>query len=174
MTQSSVLLCWVLTSLLPGAAAFLPASGARQSVYVTGNERSIWSLEATSGSIQWNYTAPCEIDLSLGAPALSLDRASLFISCHQMVLALSAADGQLLWQYTNSSLMLDAAPAVDSSTVYVNSFNRDVLALSMDRGELLWASKLPSGTGQGLSPQLTADQKALFFANSGLETVYAQ
>ena len=132
---------------------------------------SVFSLNPTTGQIQWRVTYPPPVLTLRGSstPALTDSGIIVGLSGGKLV-KLDPADGLPLWEVIvtrprgRSELAriadLDADPIVIDSTVYVGAYNGDLAAVDMQQGEVLWRRELSAHAG------LAADDAGLYVTDS--------
>lgn len=118
-------------------------------VYLQADDGVVYRLDAADGSVAWQ-TPLVEASINRvppGSPAsrydlfaadVVVDRARLYVGTHDgKLVALDAADGHRLWEFTTGDAVL-AAPAVVDGVAYFGSFDHHVYAVNAETGALLW------------------------------------
>ena len=104
-------------------------------VFVGTADNHILALDATNGSLQWDY----ETDHAIwGRPAYR-DGVVYVASMDWSVYALNAASGELQWR-TPLGGALPSSPVLGDDLLYVSSFDGNVHALDIASGEERWAA----------------------------------
>ena len=119
------------------AGVFVASSSAvSNGVVYAGTDGYIFALNASTGSVIWNYTANALIRSS---PTIEGD--TLYINSNDgNIIALNAATSQKIWNYTTGpwgSWDL-SSPAVSNGMVFVGSYDGVVYALNAATGNKIW------------------------------------
>ena len=136
------------TSLSGGGVAY-----ARGRVVGANGNGHIAALDAQSGKMSWEY----KLNLPLRSAPRILGTTILIQTADQQLFAFSLADGHLLWRHRGvgdtASLMAQNSPAAAGNVVVVGYGSGDVIGLSIDTGEELWAVSLslPGSAGGATS-----------------------
>jgi outer membrane protein assembly factor BamB len=156
------------TPVLAGDQAYLVSSA-------FGPYRNVVSaIDQSNGAVRWTAELPAGADhLGLGfGPALHNDR--LFItSARRAVVAVDAADGQLLWQAsTGGEAVLNNDPSVGGGRVFVSTWHdccaaapRQLFAFDAQSGRALWASDVDASNMQ--YPALVMNHAVIVGSDSG-------
>lgn len=104
-------------------------------VFVGTADNHVLALDATNGSLQWNYETNHAI---WGRPAYR-DGTLYVASMDWSVYALDAASGELQWS-TPLGGALPSSPVLGEDLLYVSSFDGNVHALDIATGEERWAA----------------------------------
>ena len=118
-------------------------------VYVHADDGWLYALYRATGELAWKVRLEPQpiVRLPSQDPHSRFDRFGsdvvvsgnrLYAGTHDgRVLALSAADGHVLWSFTTGDAVL-AAPALDGGRLYAGSYDKAVYALDASNGALLW------------------------------------
>ncbi len=125
-------------------------------IYATTGRAEALALEAASGKILWRK--------DIGVPARSGPSVSggrmHFTTLDDQVLALSLKDGSRAWGYkgseTATTVLADAAPAINDGFVVAGFGSGELVALRADSGSLVWSDSLAGSGGANSSVDLTA------------------
>jgi outer membrane protein assembly factor BamB len=129
-------------------------------LYVTNGYRELIALQPAKGEILWrkNIGTP-----SRAAPTI-LDGRAFVITIDNRLLALNAADGTQLWEYTglseNATLVGAASPAASRDIVIPAFSSGELMALRVENGSVAWGDNLSSVKRAGGLTSI-ADIKAL-------------
>ncbi|TET28854.1 MAG: hypothetical protein E3J73_00245, partial [Candidatus Bathyarchaeum sp.] len=93
-------------------------------VYVGSNDDNIYALDASTGTVIWNYTTGDDVASS---PAVA-DGVVFVGSNDKNLYALNASSGTLLWSYTTLEKVV-SSPAVANGAVYFGSYDHLVYAI---------------------------------------------
>ena len=103
-------------------------------------------------------------------PNASLDKNKLLVSNNQAMYAISADNGQLLWQFPNQADKIRSQfyspPAYDSKHIYVASDTKNLFALDKNTGNEIWSF---DGTNDksGTAPSyVTTNSTIVLFASA--------
>lgn len=111
-------------------------------LYVTTGFAEIFAVDALSGAVIWQQTAPAPFR---AAPAVSGGRV-FALTVDNQLLALAAEDGSRLWEHTGiqetAGLLGTASPAVAGSTVVVPYSSGEIFGLLAENGRVLWNDSL--------------------------------
>ncbi len=133
------------------ASAPAPTAAA---VYVGTTNGMLFALSNDTGAILWQL----QLDQPLhSSPAVDEMEGRLFVGAGNVLYAINAADGSLIWTHATTGFVL-ASPAVYNDVVYASSVDGQILALSGPEGTPIWITNTPSGfisspalgTGEGL------------------------
>lgn len=146
---------WRSKAVRDEAEGALPGGGvayARGRVVAVNGSGKIAALEANTGKKVWDYT----LNLPVRTPPRIFGTTLLVQTADQQLYAFGLAQGNLLWRHRGvgeaAGLMTQTAPAANGNVVAVAYGSGDVMGLSADSGEEMWASSLNSvGTGAGAS-----------------------
>lgn len=136
-------------------------------LYVTNGYNELLLLNPQDGKVVWRKKIP---SASRAAPTISDDR--IFISTmDNKVLALSAVDGSVLWDYSgmtgSAGLVGAASPAASRDIVLPVFSSGEIYALRVENGSAAWSDNLSSiRTGSGLSG--ISDIRALPVIDKGI------
>jgi len=97
----------------------------------------IYALQSTTGAVLWHYD-----DTSASTSFAVLANGVIYASAYSqdsndIVFALRARDGSLLWRRAMGQPLYDA-PVLDGTTVYVGAADGSVYALRADNGTVRW------------------------------------
>lgn len=117
-------------------------SYSRGRIYVTNGYDELLTVDPANGGIGWRARLPAP---SRAAPTVLEDR--VFVSTlDSRILALSAFDGSLLWQFAGVSeltgLLGAAAPAASANIVVPAFTSGEVYALRVENGSVAWSDNL--------------------------------
>lgn len=124
-------------------------------LYVTAGYDEILALSPVDGALLWRVRIPAP---ARAAPTIMDDRVFVSLLDNRLV-ALSAADGSFLWDFTGvselSGLIGAASPAAGRETVIPAFSSGELFALRVENGSMAWAENLsafrPVGGVGGLS-----------------------
>jgi len=102
-------------------------------VYVGASDGNVYALNASTGTLIWNYTTGFWINSS---PAVA-DGKVYIGSWDRNVYALDASTGTLIWNYTTGAAV-ESSPALADGRVFVGSDDWHVYALNASTGTLIW------------------------------------
>jgi outer membrane protein assembly factor BamB len=113
-------------------------------VLVATHEQTLFALDAASGAWRWQYhrDQPREFTIrGVSRPLVVNDQVFVGFADGSIV-CLRAFDGAVVWQiearrelsYQDS----DSAPQTDGQRIFATSYRDGLLALSMDKGEVVW------------------------------------
>ncbi|MBU0859434.1 MAG: PQQ-binding-like beta-propeller repeat protein [Alphaproteobacteria bacterium] len=117
-------------------------SYSRGQLYITNGYDELVTVNPADGSVGWRTRLPAP---SRAAPTVLDDR--VFITTmDSRILALSALDGSLLWQFAGVSaqtgLLGAAAPAATSQIVVPAFSSGEIYALRVENGSVAWSENL--------------------------------
>jgi outer membrane protein assembly factor BamB len=118
-------------------------------ILVSTHEQTLFALDAATGQWRWQYHRDQPKDFTIrgvSTPLVINDR--LFVGfADGAVVCLRLADGALLWQVEShrehTYLDSDSAPQTDGQRIFATSYREGVLALSPDKGNVLWQKAFP-------------------------------
>lgn len=128
-------------------------------VLYANDEESIYALNASDGSVRWQYTAPDKSPP--GGRLLVADNRVYFgtLDPGNALYALDATNGSLLWK---SSMAVYGNVTLSNGLVYISSTNQTIYALRASGGAIRWQYKSATpadiaGVGAGAILYLTMD-----------------
>jgi outer membrane protein assembly factor BamB len=102
-------------------------------VYVGSEDDNVYCLNASDGTLAWNYTTAGEV---WSSPAVV--GGLVYVGSHDdKVYCLNASTGSRLWNYTTAGEVW-SSPAVVGGLVYVGSEDDNVYCLNASTGALVW------------------------------------
>ena len=104
-------------------------------VYVGSWDNKVYCLNASTGSLIWNYTTGNSLYNSI--PAV-VDGRVYVGSYDRNVYCLNASTGSFIWSYTTGNYV-DSSPAIADGKVYIGSEDKKVYALNASTGSLIWS-----------------------------------
>jgi len=104
-------------------------------VYVGSYDRKVYCLNASTGSLIWNYTTGNSLYNSI--PAV-VDGRVYIGSWDRNVYCLNASTGSFIWSYTTGD-WVSSSPAVVDGRVYIGSRDKKVYCLNASTGSLIWS-----------------------------------
>jgi len=111
-------------------------------IFVTTGFNQIIALNAKDGTRQWSVTLDAPMRT---APTARGGRVFVLTITNELQ-ALDARDGKMLWTHTglneSASLLGYASPAVDKGVVVVPYSSGELVALSVDKGRVLWQDSI--------------------------------
>lgn len=111
-------------------------------IYVTTGFAKLFALDARSGAILWEHSAPAPMR---SAPVVSQGRVFAVTFDNQMIVV-EAETGERLWNHVGvqetAGLLGSASPAVAGNTVVVPYTSGELLALLTDSGRVVWSENL--------------------------------
>lgn len=118
----------------------------RDRVFVGASDGNFYSLEASSGDIQWSFDTKAE---NLSEPLLE-DGVVYFISGANTLYALDAATGQSLWLYSRQdtsqiSIRGGSRPTYANGKIYVGFSDGALVAFNAKDGAVAWEVQLNRG-----------------------------
>lgn len=131
------------------------------SLYFLNGGNSLFSLNAGTGKLNWVYSRQ-ETTTKMtvrGGSRPSFAEGSLYAGFSDGALvSLNSMTGTVQWevQLNNNSRFkdIDASPVVDGETVYINSYDDKLYAISKANGSILWKSAL----GGASAPVVSGDK----------------
>lgn len=136
-------------------------------LYATTGYDEILSLNPQDGKIVWRLALPSP---SRAAPTV-MDTRLFVVTLDNRLLALDAANGQLLWEYSGideaTGLVGAASPAATSNIVIPAFSSGELVALRVENGSVAWSDNLASVSGSD-SLDSISDIRALPVLDRGL------
>lgn len=153
-----------------GHAAPLPATMSSPAVvdgvvYMGSQGGSFYAVNASNGSLLWNYTAVWSVYGTQSSPAVVNGTVYIGSDDHN-VYALNATNGAKLWNFT-TSYIVDSSPTVIQGVVYIGSAE-GVYALNADNGAKIW-----NYTTSGWIESSPAVANGVLYVGSDDDSVYA-
>jgi outer membrane protein assembly factor BamB len=109
-------------------------------VYVGSNDRNLYALNASTGTLRWKYTAGGNIQSS----PLVVNNTVYFGSFDTYLYAVNASTGALKWRYKTDYPISLESPVVGGNAVFISSTpgypNGNVYAIDTATGLLKWKS----------------------------------
>ncbi len=125
-------------------------------IYATTGFGEVLAIGAGSGEIAWRFRAGAPIR---AAPAVS-GGFVLAVTRDNRAIALSAIDGQALWQLdgasSNAGLLGGASPAISGDFAVVPFASGEIVAVQLSTGRRVWSAVL-GGARRGLARSAIAD-----------------
>ncbi|MBL4804120.1 MAG: PQQ-binding-like beta-propeller repeat protein [Alphaproteobacteria bacterium] len=139
-------------------------------IYATNGYNEVLAIGPSDGKILWRKTIPA---VSRAAPTVFEGR--VFVATlDSRLLALSAANGNVLWEYNgvadDAALVGAASPAANQDIVVPAFSSGEVTALRIENGSVAWSDNLASVRGLG-GLSTISDIRALPVIDKGI--VYA-
>jgi outer membrane protein assembly factor BamB len=118
-------------------------------VLVSTHEQTLFALDATTGVWRWQYHREQSNEFTIrgvSTPLVVNDRIYIGFA-DGAVVSLRLADGSVLWQ-TGASRQepyrdAESAPQTDGQRIFASSYRDGLLALSPDKGDVLWQKAFP-------------------------------
>ena len=108
-------------------------------VYQGTNDGYIYALNATTGSVIWQYAASSSgVESSPAVVDGVVYVGYLWDGCDGYVIALNATTGALIWRFAANS-GIESSPAILNGVVYIGSFYGYIYALNATNGILIWS-----------------------------------
>lgn len=126
---------------LEQTASVAPAADDLQ-VYAA-DDRTIVARTASSGAPAWSRT----LDAPVASPLAARGGWVLALDTTGTLVALRAADGEVMWRQALEGQGHDQAPTIEGETVVVTRQSGEVVALSIRDGKPSWAVKLDGSPG---------------------------
>lgn len=137
-------------------------------VYFHARDDYVYAVETDGGRLRWKVPAPAPqnefsvfSDMAKSSPAVA--RGRVYVGVGKELLALSAADGEVLWRSAVGA-RVDASPLVVGSTVYVGSDDRNLYGFDAVTGAQTW--RFETGGRVSISPS-AGEGLVLFGSNDG-------
>lgn len=149
-------------------------NAAGDTLYVTSNDNKLYSLDTTSGNLNWSYTSLLGSPTS---PTLSKDEGTVFLGTSSgKALAVSVATHNLLWSNTTSicsaSMFIKPTVTLDGLTLLMPCYNpQRVVGLATTTGTALWNTTSLGTTGVSLAVP-TLDGLSFIIGGVYTNTVY--
>ena len=130
-------------------------------VFVGTTDHSVYAIHKESGRIHWSITVDGVAYLS------NTDKDILIVAGNQVVTAVNASHGNVLWTQQLNGIVT-SCPHQEDGQVYIGSWDTDLYALDQKTGKVLWTID----TGWGIeSTPIEFDQLVLFASHD--QNVYA-
>jgi outer membrane protein assembly factor BamB len=118
-------------------------------VMVATHQQTLFALDAASGQWRWQYhrDQPREFTIrGVSKPLVVNDRIVVGFADGSVV-CLKAVDGAVAWQVESrrdeSYIDSDSAPQTDGQRIFATSYRDGLLALSLEKGEVVWQHAFP-------------------------------
>lgn len=142
------------------------------SLYFLNGGNSLFSLNAANGKLNWVYSRQ-ETTTKMtvrGGSRPSYAEGFLYAGFSDGALvSLNSATGTVQWevQLNNNSRFkdIDASPVIDAGTIYINSYDDKLYAISKSNGSILWKSTL----GGASAPLVVGDK--IYYSSSSEQFV---
>ncbi len=102
-------------------------------LYVGSSDRNVYALDATNGSMLWNYTTGHWV---WATPTVASSRIYVGSLDHNLY-SLDAATGQMNWKFEAGGAIASQA-ALQDGVLYFGALDGKVYAVDAERGEKLW------------------------------------
>lgn len=129
-------------------------------VYFHARDDHVYAVKADDGALRWKVPAPAPqaefsvfSDMAKSSPAVA--RGRVYVGVGKELLALGAADGEVLWR-SAAGARVDSSPLVVGATVYVGSDDRNLYGFDAVSGAQTWMFEtggrvsIPPSAGEGL------------------------
>ena len=137
-------LLWTFTT---GGPIYSSPSVVDSVVYVGSQDRNLYALNKSTGTLLWKYDTMERGDIVSSSPAVS-NGVAYMGGMKTKIHAVDAFSGDLLWKYklpirTTVRSSLSSSAAVADGIVYIGNMDGTVYAFSEDTGDLLWSYVIP-------------------------------
>lgn len=136
-------------------------------IFVTNGFNEVMAVNPQNGKIVWRT----QISAASRAAPTVLDGRVFVTTLDSRLLALNAADGKELWEYTgisdDASLVGAASPAANSDIVVPVFSSGEITALRIENGSVVWSDNLANVRGLGGLSAIT-DIRALPVIDKGI------
>jgi hypothetical protein len=135
-------------------------------VYVGSHDKTLYAVDAATGTEEWAFTQPTGTVRS--SPTVA--DGTVYVGFYDGTLyAVDAATGEQEWAFAQPSDWVDSSPTVADGTVYVGSHDKTLYAVDAATGTQDWAFTQPSNKVK--SSPTVAD--GTVYVGSRDETLYA-
>lgn len=119
------------------------ATAIRDRIFVGASDGKFYSLEASTGHIQWSFATKAE---NLSEPLLD-EGIVYFLAGNNVLYALDAATGQQVWLYSRQdtsqfSIRGGSKPALRNGTLFVGFSDGSMMAFNAKTGSVVWDLQL--------------------------------
>lgn len=119
------------------------ATAIRDRIFVGASDGKFYSLEASTGRIQWSFSTKAE---NLSEPLLD-EGIVYFLAGNNVLYALDAATGQQVWLYSRQdtsqfSIRGGSKPALRNGTLFVGFSDGSMMAFNAKSGAVAWDLQL--------------------------------
>ena len=131
-------------------------------VLVASHLDTLFAIDTATGKWLWQYRRNQTKEFTIRGVATPVIAGGLIVDgfADGAVVALKADNGALVWQHIpggdDAFPDANASPQTDGQRVFVSSYQDGILALSLQKGEILWRHAFPSATGLLLDHNLYA------------------
>ena len=106
-------------------------------VYIASDDRQVYALNATNGTLIWNFTAASGAQLLRSSPAVS--NSLVYIgSDNNNFYALNATNGSEVWKFATGAT-IRTSPATSDNIVYFGSMDQIFYGLNASNGTQIWS-----------------------------------
>lgn len=116
---------------------------------LVASRTTLWTLNATDGSLLWKFHRGAVGWPSTGVPAVSGGTVYVGLGSDTHLWALNLTSGQIAWSFDTGD-RITSAPLVSAGTVYVATWHGEIFALDRVLGDMLWVYTLNGKTKQSL------------------------
>ncbi len=109
---------------------------AEQYIYAVNESGTVYCLNLSKGKTIWKQSLDQSIKAGISAAYGQL----ALVANHGLVILLSAKTGEVQWQ-TNLQANIFASPVIDSTYVYVQTLDNQIIALQRETGREVWRYK---------------------------------
>lgn len=110
---------------------------------------TLWTLNATNGSLLWKFHRGVVGWPSSGSPAVAGNTVYFGLGSDTHLWALDLTSGQIIWSFDTGD-RITSAPLVNAGTLYIATWHGQIFALDRVHGNMLWLYTLNGKTKQSL------------------------
>ena len=110
---------------------------------------TLWTLDATNGTLLWKFHRGIVGWPSSGSPAVSGNTVYFGLGSDTHLWALDLTSGRVIWSFDTGD-RITSAPLVSAGTLYIATWHGEIFALDRVHGNLRWLYTLNSKTKQSL------------------------
>jgi eukaryotic-like serine/threonine-protein kinase len=116
---------------------------------LVASRTTLWTLNATNGSLLWKFHRGAVSWPSSGSPAVAGDTVYFGLGSDTHLWALDLTSGQVIWSFDTGD-RITSTPLESAGTLYVATWHGEIFALDRLHGTMLWLYTLNGKTKQSL------------------------
>lgn len=132
-------------------------------IYLGSYDKTLYSLDASNGNIEWTYRTGGAI---VSSPTISADDSVVYVGSYDMKLYAVSAAGKLMWSFkARQPILSSPALSTDGTSVYFGCYDRHLYAVNATTGAYRWNFTNKSITGDYIMSSPKVRGGRIFFGS---------